>query len=307
MTLRAYARAKAARVVKVPTRNGVLLDITLNNKEGPVDDVKVGGSFGCRDYEIVDFSIDQRGSRTVSRIKNMDFRRDMKVIKSSQHGSTKEKSCLTSLIAFYNETSSWIDERIAVDIVFVDFIKAFNAVSHNILIARLKKHGLDEWTVSDLDEVIEFLLSKFTDDTKLGEVAGTSEGCASLQRDLNRLERWTEKNLMKFNKDKCRVLQLGRNDPKHQYRLGDDLLQNSSVEKDLGVLVDNKLSMSQQCVLVAKKANRILGCIRKNTASRSREVILPLHSALMWPYLECCVQFWTPQHKRDMVLLDQVQ
>ncbi|GAB0176501.1 mitochondrial enolase superfamily member 1 [Grus japonensis] len=81
---------------------------------------------------------------------------------------------------------------------------------------------------------------------------------------------------MKFNKGKCRALHLGKNDSKHQYRLRVDLLGSSTVEKDLGVLVDSKLSMSQQCALMAKKANGILGCIKKNMASRSREVILPL-------------------------------
>jgi len=61
----------------------------------------------------------------------------------------------------------------------------------------------------------------------------------------------------------------------HQYRLGAALLESSSVERDLEVLVDDKLTMSQQCALVAKKANGILGCIQRSVASRLREVLLP--------------------------------
>jgi len=111
---------------------------------------------------------------------------------------------------------------------------------------------------------------------------------------------------MKFNKAKCKVLHVGQGNPKHKYKLGKEWIESSPEEKALGVLVDEKLSMTQQHALTAQKANCILGCIKRIVASRLSEVILPLCSTLVRPHLEYCVQFWSPQQKKDMDVLEQV-
>ena len=121
------------------------------------------------------------------------------------------------------------------------------------------------------------------------------KGRAAIQRDLDRLEKWADRNRMESNKWSTKPCPWWGTTPGTNVCWGSPSWRAPWHKRTWGSCWTNKLNMSRQCVLTAKKANGILGCIRTSVVSRSREVILPLYSALVRPHLECCVQFQAPQ------------
>ncbi|KAJ7396732.1 rna-directed dna polymerase from mobile element jockey-like [Pitangus sulphuratus] len=202
---------------------------------------------------------------------------DREVIWDSQHGFTKGKSCLTSLVTFCDGVTASVDKGRDTDAFYLDFCKAFDTVLHNILLSKLENEEFGWWTVRWIRNWLD----------------SHTEGNGQ-QRDPDKLEKWAYGNLMRIQETKCKVLHLGRGNSQYQ---------------DVGVLVGERLDTSQQCALAAQKGSCILGCIKSSgVASRAREVVQPFCSALVRSHLEHSgVSLWGPQHRKDIDLLEQVQ
>ncbi|KAK4830243.1 hypothetical protein QYF61_009310 [Mycteria americana] len=200
---------------------------------------------------------------------------------TSDGGSTSVITYLRK-VPFYNGVITSVHKERAMDVIYLEFCKAFDTVPHNILPTKLERYGFDGWTmrwirnwlngciqrvtvngsrskwkpvmsgvpqgsilgpmlynifITDIDSGIECILSKFADDAKLSGAVDMPEGRDAIQRDHDRLEEWAHANLMKFNKAKCKVLHLDQvhlDSHQYYYRLGDEDIESSPTEKELG-------------------------------------------------------------------------
>ncbi|KAF4795622.1 hypothetical protein TURU_091612 [Turdus rufiventris] len=152
-----------------------------------------------------------------------------------------------------------------------------------------------------MDKGMKCTLSKFVDSTSPTHVVDPTEGWDVTQRELDKLEKWVHRNIMKFAKTKCKVVHQSQDNCCYQCRLGDGQIRSSPVKKDLGVLVDERLDVTQQCVLEAHKCTWMvyLRYIQSST-------VTGFCSSLVRSHLECCIQLWGPQHRKDINHLEQV-
>ena len=274
------------------------------------------------------------------------------LILDSQHGFRSGRSCLTNLLDFFHEMFSIYDKSRAIDILYLDFRKAFDKVPHKRLILKVRSLGIggkvadwiEDWLrnrkqrvvingrasgwrnvtsgvpqgsvlgpllfimyINDLDIGLVSKISKFADDTKLGVNANCSEAVEHLKEDLRKLGEWSLKWQMPFNVDKCKVMHIGHKNKNVSYSLLGTEIESSQQEKDLGVIITSDLHPSKQCIEVEKKAQKLIGYIKRQFNTRKKETILTLYNALVRPHLEYAVQFWAPSQRKDIDRLEKVQ
>ncbi len=229
---------------------------------------------------------------------------DNNLIKNTQHGFRRGRSCLTNLLEFFEVITKCADGVSSVDILLLDLAKAFDKVSHSKHIRKLRKKRVTgnllrwiknwltdrkQWVVingehsdwlgvnsgvpqgsilgpllilvyiDDLEKGILSKLSKFADDTKLAGVVDSLEQSQELQRDLTSLVDWAQTWDMQFNVDKCKVMHIGTKNSKAGYAMDGKTLQVVTQDRDLGIIVEDTLKPTAQCLAACRNVNSILG------------------------------------------------
>lgn len=282
----------------------------------------------------------------------VDFLEENDLLRNSQHGFRRKRSCLTNLLEFFHKMLSIFDSSRAIDIIYLDFKKAFDKVPHKRLLVKVRalgiggniagwiEHWLSErkqrvvingrhsgWSpvasgvpqgsvlgpllfliyINDLDTDLISTISKFADDTKMGINAADPDQVISLQRDLHKIGEWSQTWQMPFNTDKCKAMHIGYANPEAEYTLQGHRISPTNLERDLGVLISKDLKFSSQCIQVEKRANKLLGYIKRQFRYKNKEIVLTLYNALVRPILEYAVQFWAPTLVKDVERLERVQ
>ena len=248
----------------------------------------------------------------------------------------------------------WIKD--SVDVIFLDFQKAFDKVQKKRLLQKLSAYGIEgkvlcwiedflsdrrmrimvrgeysEWVdvisgvpqgsvlgpilfliyVNDIPEMVNCSIKMFADDTKLFRTVKSIDDCNILQNDLDTLSQWTNEWLLSFNVDKCKVMHIGKNNPKLEYTMRTEnenkILIETREEKDLGVWITNDLKPEKQVIAASQRAMMVLRSVKRAFVRFDIETFSIIYTTYIRPHLEYCIQAWAPYYAKDILLLEKVQ
>ncbi|KAI8500844.1 hypothetical protein Bbelb_216620 [Branchiostoma belcheri] len=270
----------------------------------------------------------------------------------AQHGFVPGRSCMTQLLVCTEAWTRSLQEGNPVDVIYLDFKKAFDTVPHKRLISKMERYGVggnvcawiedflsnrkqrvvvnnqsSSWKdvksgipqgsvlgpilfviyINDLPESVSCAVKIFADDSKLYGNVKQSNSIEAIQGDLNEVDKWSKLWQLQFNVGKCKVLHLGRSNGKAEYTLGGQKIMETEEEKDLGVIVDNKLTFHSHTARAANKGNQLLGLIKRSFYNLDEHTIPILYKTMVRPHLEYGNVIWGPHFSMDQSKLEKVQ
>ncbi|XP_065672152.1 uncharacterized protein LOC136089977 [Hydra vulgaris] len=274
------------------------------------------------------------------------------IISKCQHGFVKRRSCTTNLLMTLDFITQKLAKNIPVDVIMLDFAKAFDTLPHKRLLLKLNAYGIkgkflnwieaflnnriqrvvqgeavSTWKkvssgvpqgsilgpflfityINDLPEKIKNMVKIYADDTKILSAVYSIEDAKLVQRDLNIIEDWSEKWLIKLNESKCVVMQYGKNNINFNYIVNGSKINNSTHERDLGVNFDTSLKWKKHIVACSSKANAIMGMIKNTFVHLNQHLLKQLYTTFVRPLIEFAAPVWSPNCKGDIEILKRVQ
>ena len=265
--------------------------------------------------------------KTIIRDKLATFLEKNNMINNSQHGFCNKCSCLTNLLDFYNDVFNIYEETKAIDIIYLDFQKAFDKVLHKHLLKKLESHGMsgnilkwvEDWLSNRRQHVVINSKSSNWRDVKSGVPQGSVLSPILFLIYVNDIDEGLICMVSKFADDtkitskvttianKLQFQSISSNNQFTKYTMNSSELSKVNHEKDLGVTISNDLKPSKHCLHVVMKANKLVGFISITCEYKSEKIILTLYNALVRPHLEYYIQFWSPYYRKDINKLERIQ
>ena len=158
--------------------------------------------------------------------------------------------------------------------------------------------------INDLPEEVNCSVKLYADDTKIYAVIKNALDSRKLQEEINKLFRWSVTWQLMFHPDKCHIIKLGKEREEYVYTMGeqDDIsfLTENEEEKDLGIIIDNKLRFSSHCEKVISKSNKLLGIIRRNFTYINEDNFKLLYKAIIRTTIEYGANIYNPILQQDI-------
>ena len=163
-----------------------------------------------------------------------------------------------------------------------------------------------------INNVLHVVLNKLILDADDSKITDPVKADTTLQADIDSFSRWADRWCLELNIKKCKTIHFGKTSPIHLHNIGSTNAQPQPIsaateDRDLGLIIDNKLKFTSHTEMIVGKASQRLGLIKQTISSRVEHTLLKLYKALVQPVIEYRMSVASPINRDDVAALESIQ